>query len=69
MYPRGATLDAAPPAAAVLATGRFLHPAQCLVCAHCATVLLTNIDSCFAKTWTGVLRSESHFFQRPRRAK
>lgn len=34
MYPRGATLDVVPPAAAVLATGRLLHPPQCPVCAR-----------------------------------
>lgn len=33
MYPRGATLDVVAPAAAVLATGRLLHPPQCPVCA------------------------------------
>ena len=33
LYPRGATLDVVAPAAAVLATGRLLHPPQCPVCA------------------------------------
>ncbi|KAK9839205.1 hypothetical protein WJX81_001213 [Elliptochloris bilobata] len=33
VYPRGATLDVAPPAVAVLATGRMLHPPQCPVSA------------------------------------
>ena len=46
MYPRGATLDVVPPAAAVLATGRLLHPPQCPVCARPRGPVAAALSSC-----------------------